>query len=87
MVDKLSLVFLKTCHLNLNLQFKHHTSGRKYSLHCFFVQPGDTKYVYHMSDDTTHNASFFHEVLEDLFIKWGIKDQHVMIKSDNAQSQ
>ena len=40
-----------------------------------------------MSDDTTHDASFVHEVLEDIFNKWGIENENVMIKSDNAQSQ
>ena len=64
-----------------------HFSGKQFALHCSIVEPGDTKYVYHMSDDTTHDASFVHEVLEDIFIKWDIKNETVMIKSDNAPSQ
>ena len=64
-----------------------HFSGKQYSLHCSIVIPGENKYVYHLSDDTRHDATFVHEVLVDIFEKWGIKDETVIIKSDNAPSQ
>ena len=64
-----------------------HFSGKQYSLHCSIVIPGENKYVYHLSDDKRHDATFVHEVLVDIFEKWGIKDETVIIKSDNAPSQ
>ena len=64
-----------------------HFSGRQYSLHCSIVEPGVTKFVFHLRDDTTHDASSVHVVLEDIFIKWGIKNEIVMIKSGNASAQ
>ena len=42
------------------------------------------KYFYHLSDDTTHDPEFVHEVLVDLFDKFSIKNETIMIKSDNA---
>ena len=44
-----------------------HFLGKQYSLHCSIVQPGDDKFAYHLSDDTTHGPSFVHQVLEDIF--------------------
>ena len=45
------------------------------------------KYFYHLSDNTTHNQEFVHEVLVDLFDKLSIKNETIMIKSDNAPTQ
>ena len=39
-----------------------HFSGKQYTLHCTFVQPGEVKLVYHLSDDTTHDPSFMQQV-------------------------
>ena len=44
-----------------------HFSGMQYSLHCSIVESGNEKYVYHISDDTTHDPSFVESVLEDIF--------------------
>ena len=69
-----------------------HFSGVQYSLHCAIVEPGEEKYVFHLSDDTTHDPAFVEAVLEDIFEKGGIKkdgtkNDAVMIKSDNAPTQ
>ena len=39
-----------------------HFSGKQYALHCTFVQPGEVKLVYHLSDDTTHDPSIVQQV-------------------------
>ena len=44
-----------------------HFSGKQHALHCTIVQPGEIKFVYHLSDDTTHHLSFVHQVLEGIF--------------------
>ena len=61
-----------------------HFSGKQYTLHCSIVQPGENKFVYHLSDDTTHDPSFVHQVLEDIFDCWNIRNETIIIKSDNA---
>ena len=77
---------------NLALKPKHevqdaHFSGKQYSLHCSIVEPGENKYVYHLSDDTNHDPVFVNEDLEDIFKRWNIKDETIIIKSDNAPTQ
>ena len=64
-----------------------HFSGRQYTLHCSLVHPGETKYVFHLSDDTKHDPCFVHEVLDDIFQKWSIENETIIIKSDNAPTQ
>ena len=64
-----------------------HFSGKQYSLHCSIVEAGIKKYFYHLSDDTTHDPEFVHEVLVDLFDKLSIKNETIMLKSDNAPTQ
>ena len=64
-----------------------HFSGKQYTLHCAIVGPGNPKYVYHLCDDTTHDPTLVHLVLEDIFDKRSIKDEAVIIKSDNAPTQ
>ena len=64
-----------------------HFSGKKYSLHCSIVEPKKQKYFYFLSEDTTHDPEFVHEVLVDLFDKLSIKNETIMIKSDNAPTQ
>ena len=64
-----------------------HFSGKQYALHCSIVEPGENKFVYHLSDDTTHDPCFVHEVLEDIFDRWSIRNETVIIKSDNAPTQ
>ena len=64
-----------------------HFSGKQYALHCSIVQPGDNTFVYHLSDDTTHDPSFVHHVLEEIFYRWNICNETIIIKSDNAPTQ
>ena len=40
-----------------------------------------------MSDDTNHDPVFVNEVLEDIFKRWNIKDETIIIKSDNVPTQ
>ena len=37
-----------------------HFSGKQYTLHCIIVHPGEVKFTYHLSDDTTHDPNFVH---------------------------
>ena len=60
-------------------------SGKQFILHCVIVQPGQTKYVYHARDDTTHNLFFVYQELTD--IKGDAKNEAVIIKSDNAPTR
>ena len=64
-----------------------HFSGKQYTLHCSIVEPDDPKYVYHLCDDTKHDSTYVHLVLEDIFDDKGFKDTYVIIKSDNASNQ
>ena len=64
-----------------------HFSGKQFCLHCAIIEPGKTKYEYHFSDDTTHDFAFVKKVLEDIFVSREIKNEIVVIKSDNAGSQ
>ena len=64
-----------------------HFSGKQFCLHCANIEPGETKYEYHFSDDTTHDFAFVKKVLEDIFVSREIKNQLEVIKSDNAGSQ
>ena len=59
-----------------------HFSGKQYALHCTIVQHGEVKFVYHLSDDTTHDPSFVQQVLEDIFDRWEIRDETIVVKSD-----
>ena len=36
-----------------------HFSGKQFTLHCAIVKPKGPKYVYHLSDDTTHDHITF----------------------------
>ena len=64
-----------------------HFSGKQCALHCSVVEPGENKFVYHLSEGKTHDACFVHQVLEDIFDRWGIGSETVVIKSDNAPTQ
>ena len=59
---------------------KAHFSGKQYTLHCGIVEPGETKYVYHLWDDTTHDAAFVHFLLEDIFESRNIRNGNVLKK-------
>ena len=60
-------------------------SGKQFILHCVIVQPGQTKYVYHANDDTTHDLFFVYQELTG--IKWDVENEAVIIKSDNAPAR
>ena len=62
-----------------------HFSGKKYTLHCAIAEPGEQKYVYHLSDDTVHDPTFVNEILADIFRRWNIRDERITVKSDKAQ--
>ena len=64
-----------------------HFSGKRNFLNCSFVEPRTQKYFYHIGDDTTHDLEFLHKVLVDLFDKRSIKNETIMIKSDNVATQ
>ena len=36
--------------------------GKHCALHYSIVQPVDNKFVYHLSDDTTHDPRFLHQI-------------------------
>ena len=61
-----------------------HFSGKQCALHCTIVQPGEVKFVYHLSDDTTHDPSFVQQVLEDVFDRSEVRDETMVVKSDNG---
>ena len=60
-----------------------HFWGKQYAFHCTIVQPGEVKFVYDLSDDTTHDPSFVQQVQEDIFDRWEIRDETIVVKGDN----
>ena len=64
-----------------------HFSGKQFPLHCKVVQPEGTQYVYHLSDNTTHDSFFVHHVLTDIITTRNINNQTIIIKSDNGPTQ
>ena len=64
-----------------------HFSGKHYTLYCSIFQPGDNKFVHHVSDDTIHNLSFVRQVLKDIFDRWNIRNETTIIKSDKAPAR
>ena len=62
-------------------------AGKQYSLHCWIVESGENKYVHHVRDDTNHDPMFVNEVWKDIFKRWEMKDETIIIKSDNAPTQ
>ena len=57
-----------------------HFSRKQYFLHSAVVEPEENKYVYRLDQ----NHVFVHEVLENIFQRWDIKNNTVIIKIDNA---
>ena len=49
-----------------------HVSGRQFTLHCAIIDPSDTRYHYHLSDDTKHDAGFV-DAIPDIIARYGIK--------------
>ena len=74
---------------SLALRPKHeaqsaHFSGKQHTLHCAIFRQGDTIFHHHLSDDTKHDSVFVDKVLRDLICQYDIKNEDVMIQSDNA---
>ena len=64
-----------------------HFPGKQFTLHCAIAEPFDTRYHYHLSDDTIHDGIFVNQVLRDLVLKYDIHDEDLWIQSDNASCQ
>ena len=64
-----------------------HFSGEQFTLHCAIVEIEGPKYIYHLSDGTTHDSFFVHHVLTDKITTRNINNQTIIIKSDNAPTQ
>ena len=66
-----------------------HFLGKQQSLHCSIVidENDVLSYVYHLSDDTGNKPSFADEVLNDIFSRWQIQNETIILKSDNAGNQ
>ena len=74
---------------HLALRPKHevlsaHFSGKQFTLHCVIVEPFQTRYHYHLSDDTKHDGIFVDQVLRDIILKYDIHDEDWWIQGDNA---
>ena len=66
-----------------------HFSEKQQSLHCSIVidENDALSYVYHLSDDTGHDPTFVDEVLNDIFGRWNIRNEKILLKSGNAGNQ
>ena len=77
---------------NLSLRPKYevqlaHFSGKQYTLHWAIAEPFDTRYHYHLNDDTKHDPFYVDQVLRDIIIKYDIRNENLWIQSDNARTQ
>ena len=57
------------------------------SLHCSTVNSVNTRYHFHLSDDTNHDSVFLDHVIRDIIDKYNIQNEDLWIQSDNASSQ
>ena len=64
-----------------------HFTGKQYTLHYATVELGEQKYVYQLSDDTLYDSNSVNEVLEDIFGRWNIRDEAIIVKRDHAPTQ
>ena len=76
---------------NIALKIKNdvqtaHFLGKQQSVHCSIVidENDALSYVYHVSDDTGQDPTFIDEVLNDIFLRWNICNETILLKSDNA---
>ena len=78
---------------NISLVEKHQAqeanySGKQYTLHCAWMHPpSPQKYIYHLSNDTNRNPAMLDEILRDIFNRFNIRDETLLLKSDNAPQQ
>ena len=63
--------------------------GKQQSLHCSIgIDQNDAlSFVYHLTDDTGHDPTFVDEVLNDIFGRWNIRNETILLKSGNAENQ
>ena len=80
--------------LNIALKTKDevqttHFSGKQQYLHYYIGidEIHALSYVYHLSDDTVHCPIFIDEVLNDIFGRWNISNDAILLKTDNAGNQ
>ena len=67
-----------------------HFSGKEQTLHCtVLANPNSNTYIYHLSDDTIHDAVMTFHVLESIITEHPelIEDGKLIIKSDNCSMQ
>ena len=57
------------------------------SLHCSTVNSVNTRYHFHLSDDTNHDSIFLDHVIRDIIDKYNTQNEDLWIQSDNASSQ
>ena len=67
-----------------------HFSGKQQTLHdCLIIYKGQNKYVYHLSDDTTHDSVMTAEILKTIIDKHPeiIETGILVLRSDNCSTQ
>ena len=65
-----------------------HFSKRQFSLHCTVMHnPGSNKFIYHLSDDMSHDSYFTMAVVNDLVTRFAPEDDIIRFKSDNCLTQ
>ena len=69
------------------MRYSQHIFPESNTLHCAIFQSGETNFHYHISDDTKHDPVFVDEVLRDLIHHYDIRNEDIMIQSDNASTQ
>ena len=67
-----------------------HFAKRQYSLHCTVMIPtqgGQYKFIYHLSDDLSHDCTFTMAVVEDLIKRFAPDASVIRFKTDNCATQ
>jgi hypothetical protein len=79
---------------NINLQEKlqvqsAHFSGKQCTLHCTVMEPPNPyKYIFHFSDDTSHDGAFVDLVMRDIMDRQGVTSgSTILVKTDNCKVQ
>ena len=66
-------------------------SGKQQTLHCSIIKrvDGTNVYIYHLSDDTNHDAVFTFAIIRDIVEKYPylMDDGYMVIRSDNCEDQ
>ena len=64
-----------------------HFSGKLHYMYCEIFRPSNTNFHYDLSSDTKHDAFYVDKVLRGLIQRYDIKNEDVVIQSDNAPTQ